>query len=116
MPFFQCVGPERSEFKGQLLFTVLLQSSVKAGTKLIHEDPEIEVTIFYIDSDLGKYAGEVFQEALNKGVKLCQGIPGEIMVSDNELEVIVEVQGMNRKETFDRVILSIGQRPIRLNH
>jgi heterodisulfide reductase subunit A len=72
----------------------------------------MDVTIFYIDLQIsGKFAGALLNEALDKGVTLRQGVPGEITDHDGRLEVIVESQGLNHKQAFDRVILSIGQRP-----
>jgi heterodisulfide reductase subunit A2 len=80
--------------------------------KLRHERPEIAVTLFYIDLQVaGKHAGTLLTEAEDKGVRLRQGVPGEIRTSEHELDIIIESEGRNQKESFDRVILSIGQRP-----
>jgi heterodisulfide reductase subunit A len=80
--------------------------------KLIHELPGISVTLFYIDLQLaGKFGGQLLEAAKAKGVRLVQGVPGEIRNTKGTLDVIIESEGRNQTESFDRVILSIGQRP-----
>lgn len=110
--FFQCVGSRDANSGANYCSQHCCKSALRMALKLIHECPGLEVTIFYIDLQIsGKYAGTLLKEALDKGVNLRQGVPGEITNPEGRLEVIVESQGLNRKEAFDRVILSIGQRP-----
>jgi heterodisulfide reductase subunit A2 len=111
--FFQCVGSRDAGSGANYCSQYCCKAALRMALKLVHECPGSEVTIFYIDLQLaGKYAGELLQQAEQAKVGLCQGVPGEIVQgADGSLEVIVEDQGQNTREQFDRVVLSIGQRP-----
>ncbi len=111
--FFQCVGSRDASSGANYCSQYCCKAALRMALKLTHECPGIEITIFYIDLQLaGKYAGDLLKQAEQANVSLCQGVPGEIVQgSDRGLEVIVEAQGKNVRERFDRVILSIGQRP-----
>lgn len=110
--FFQCVGSRDASSGGNYCSQYCCQAALRMALKLIHENPRIAITLFYIDLQLaGKYGGALLKAARDKGVRLLQGVPGEIRNSEDSLEVIIESQGRNLHETFDRVILSIGQRP-----
>ncbi|MBI5250455.1 MAG: CoB--CoM heterodisulfide reductase iron-sulfur subunit A family protein [Desulfomonile tiedjei] len=110
--FFQCVGSRDANSGANYCSQYCCKAALRMALKLMHESPDISVTLFYIDIQLaGKYAGALLKAAEDKGVRLQQGVPGEITNSEDLLEVIVESQGLNRKEPFDRVILSIGERP-----
>jgi heterodisulfide reductase subunit A len=111
--FFQCVGSREASGGADYCSQHCCKAALRMALKLSHELPEIAVTIFYIDlQTAGKYGARLLQTAQDKGISLRQGVPGEITLnSDNMLEVIVEQDGRNVRESFDRIILSIGQRP-----
>lgn len=110
--FFQCVGSRDASSGANYCSQYCCQAALRMALKLIHEKPDITVTLFYIDLQLaGKYGGTLLKAAQAKGIRLLQGVPGEIRDSEDCLEVIIESQGRNLHETFDRIILSIGQRP-----
>lgn len=111
--FFQCVGSRDAGSGANYCSEYCCKAALRMALKLIHEDPRIAVTVFYIDLQVaGKYADELMKEAKAKNVRLRQGVPGEITQdSEDRLELIVEDQGRNVRESFDRVVLSIGQRP-----
>jgi heterodisulfide reductase subunit A len=111
--FIQCVGSRDASVGADYCSQYCCKTALRTALKLLHECPGISVALFYIDLQIaGKYAGALLSEAQRKGVRLLQGAPGEITPNaDNHLEVVVEQQGRNVRECFDRVILSIGQRP-----
>jgi heterodisulfide reductase subunit A2 len=111
--FFQCVGSRDASSGANYCSQYCCKAALRMALKLIHECHGIEITIFYIDLQVaGKFAGDLLAQAAQSKVRLCQGVPGEIVQgSDGTLQVIVEQQGKNVREPFDRVILSIGQRP-----
>jgi heterodisulfide reductase subunit A len=110
--FFQCVGSRDLSSGGNYCSQYCCKAALRMALKLRHECPEISVTLFYIDLQVaGKYAGTLFKAVEDKGVRLLQGVPGEIRNSQDILDVVIESHGRNQKESFDRVILSIGQRP-----
>jgi heterodisulfide reductase subunit A2 len=110
--FFQCIGSRDASSGGNYCSQYCCKAALRMALKLRHERPEIAVTLFYIDLQVaGKHAGTLLKEAEDKGVRLRQGVPGEIRNSEQVLDVITESEGRNRKDSFDRVILSVGQRP-----
>lgn len=113
--FLQCVGSRDAASGANYCSQYCCKAALRMALKLVHECPDIEVTIFYIDLQVaGKYSGELLKNVEEKGVHLRQGVPGEIIQSsENMLEFAVEHQGVNVRERFDRIILSVGQRPFR---
>lgn len=110
--FFQCVGSRDAASGANYCSQYCCKAALRMALKLLHDCPKLSVTVFYIDLQLaGKYAGELLRTAKDKNVRFRQGVPGEILDAGESLEVIVESDGRNQRERFDRVILSIGQRP-----
>jgi heterodisulfide reductase subunit A2 len=110
--FFQCVGSRDANSGANYCSQYCCRAALRMALKLLHELPGINVTVFYIDLQLaGKFSGELLKRVVDKNVRLCQGVPGEILASEEGLDVIVESRGQNRREHYDRIILSIGQRP-----
>jgi heterodisulfide reductase subunit A len=83
------------------------------AARLLDENPDWEATIFYIDLQLGgKLATELLSQARDKGVRLIQGVPGEILSSGNGmLDIVRQENGFNTRESYHRIVLSVGQRP-----
>jgi heterodisulfide reductase subunit A2 len=111
--FFQCIG-SRDEIEGANYCSGhCCTSSLRTALKLKHEVPGSSITLFYIDLQVaGKYGKELLSRAGAEGVRLYQGVPGEITQTDEgKLQVWFEHDGRNVCEYFDRVILSVGQRP-----
>lgn len=110
--FFQCVGSRDLSDGANYCSHYCCAGALRMALKLVHEYPGVEATIFYIDLQLaGKYAPELLKQAEDKNIKLRQGVPGEILFPEAGPEVVVEHDGRNVRESFDRIILSVGQRP-----
>jgi heterodisulfide reductase subunit A len=111
--FFQCVGSRDTSIGANYCSQHCCKAALKSALKLLNLFPHWEITIFYIDLQVaGKFASSLLDEARDKGIRLLQGVPGEINPGPTgKLEIIREDQGRNIKEYFDRIILSIGQRP-----
>lgn len=113
--FFQCAGSRDATTQFNYCSQFCCKAALRMSLKLVHEWPDMAVTIFYIDLQMaGTYAGDLLKMAQDKNIRLCQGVPGEIRDSEDGLEVVVEAEGQNRKECFHRVILSVGERPNRV--
>ncbi len=113
MAFFQCVGSRDAVSGANYCSIYCCTAALRMALKLVHECPGVQPTIYYIDLQVAnKYSGELLKQIKEKNVQLRQGVPGEIVTStENSLEVIVEHDGKNVRECFDRIVLSIGQRP-----
>lgn len=111
--FFQCVGSRDKSSGANYCSQYCCKAAVRMGLKLRNEHPEWEITIFYIDLQIaGKFAGSLFSEVERNNIRLAQGVPGEIVPgTDNMLEIVRQENGVNVREQYHRVVLSIGQRP-----
>ncbi len=113
LAFFQCVGSRDKTIGADYCSQYCCAAAIRAALRTIHQYPDSKITIFYIDLQIaGKTAQALIDKAQEKGVRFLQGVPGEIQpVQDGGLQVISEKDGQNVVERFDRIVLSIGQRP-----
>ncbi len=111
--FFQCVGSRDRSIDANYCSHYCCQSALRMALKLRSEFPDWEITVFYIDLQTpGKLAAGLVQSAREWGIRLIQGVPGEIVPGpDGTLEIVREDAGRNSRETYHRIVLSIGQRP-----
>jgi heterodisulfide reductase subunit A2 len=111
--FFQCVGSRDKSIGADYCSQYCCEAAIRAALKLAHKLPKARISIFYIDLQLaGKTAPALFDEALKKGIRFVQGVPGEILpLKEGGLQIITEIDGQNVVERFDQIALSVGQRP-----
>lgn len=111
--FFQCVGSRDAAGGANYCSQYCCKSALRMALRLLKERPDWKMTLFYIDLQVaGKFSGSLLDEAREKGVRIVQGVPGEVVEGpENKLQVIREEDGRNIRETYDRIVLSIGQRP-----
>ena len=79
-----------------------------------YQNPDAEVTIFYIDLQTAGKGFAEFYEECQKSIRFVRGIPVEILeTSPGKLEVKFEniSEGKVGRETFDLVALSVGIAP-----
>jgi len=112
--FFQCVGSRDAAGGANYCSQYCCEAALRMALKLRHEHEDWEITMFYIDLQAaGKFAGSLLEEARKSKIRLIQGVPGEITQgADSMLQIVREDSGRNVRESFDRIILSIGQRPL----
>lgn len=111
--FFQCVGSHDKTIGADYCSRSCCEAAIRAALKLAHKLPKARITIFYIDLQLaGKTAPTLLDEALEKGIRFVQGVPGEILpLKEGGLQIITEIDGKNVVERFDQIALCVGQRP-----
>lgn len=111
--FFQCVGSRDKSIGANYCSQYCCKTALRNAIKIKMDRPNWAVSVFYIDLQLaGKYASSLLENAKRLGIELAQGVPGEINPEDNgKLGVIREKNGLNVREDFDRIILSVGIRP-----
>ncbi len=111
--FFQCVGSRDATIGANYCSQHCCKAALRMALKLHESHEDWEITIFYIDLQVaGKFAGSLLAEARRCGIRLVQGVPGEIVRGeDNMLQIIRDDGGRNVRESFHRIILSVGQRP-----
>jgi heterodisulfide reductase subunit A len=112
--FIQCVG-SRDERLGHLWCSeVCCAYGLRMAGTIKHQDPEAEVSVFYIDvQNVGKEF-PVFYERIKENVRFVRTIPVDIYPVENDglkLRHMAEDQGTPTFEEFDLVVLSVGIMP-----
>ena len=103
---FQCVGTRDASIGAGYCSQYCCKAALRMALRLLKEQPEWHITIFYIDLQVaGRFAASLLAEAKERGVRLIQGVPGEILpAADNTLEVVREEGGLNVKESFHKIV------------
>lgn len=111
--FFQCVGSRDRSIGANYCSQYCCKAALRMALRLRHERPDWNITIFYIDLQIaGKLANSLLADASAQGIRLVQGVPGEILQGpEGTLEIVREQDGRNIRESFHRIVLSTGQRP-----
>ena len=111
--FFQCIGSRDRSIGANYCSQYCCTAALRMALRLRNEYPDWEITIFYIDLQIaGSFSGSLLSKAAGRNIRLIQGVPGEVRAgTDNTLEVVREQDGRNMRETYDRIVLSVGQRP-----
>jgi heterodisulfide reductase subunit A len=114
LAFFQCVGSRDSSIGANYCSQYCCKAALRMALRLRKDNPNWEITIFYIDLQIaGKFAGSLLSLAREKSIRLIQGVPGEIVArEDGTLEILREEKGLNVRELYDRIVLSVGQHPL----
>ena len=110
--FIQCVG-SRDESHGYCS-QVCCKYAMRFARLIKYQNPDAEVTIFYIDLQTAGKGFAEFYEECQKSIRFVRGIPVEILeTSPGKLEVKFEniSEGKVGRETFDLVALSVGIAP-----
>ncbi len=111
--FFQCVGSRDKSIGANYCSQYCCKAALRSAVQIKTLRPHWDLSVFYIDLQVaGKYASSLLENARRLGIELSQGVPGEInQENEHKLSIIRERDGMNIKEEFDRIILSVGLRP-----
>ena len=114
--FIQCVGSRDPHLGHDYCSRVCCGYALRMAMRIAHEQPETEITFFYMDiQNFGKDFERTYEEAKEK-VRLTRGLPGDFYGLDNDRIQVnyydEEVQKSVSGE-FDLVILSVGMTPNR---
>jgi len=114
LAFFQCVGSRDSSIGANYCSQYCCKAARRMALRVREDKPDWEITIFYVDLQVaGKFAGSLLSLAREKSIRLIQGVPGEIVRrEDGTLEILREENGLNVREVYDRIVLSVGQHPL----
>ncbi len=110
--FVQCVG-SRDVGHGYCS-QVCCKYAMKLAGLIKYQNPDSQVTIFYIDLQTAGKGFARFYEDYKKSIRFVRGVPVEILgTASGELEVKFEdvSQGKVCRDTFDLVVLSVGISP-----
>ncbi len=115
MAFVQCAG-SRDENHLPYCSGVCCLATLKQATYLLEQNPEAQVTIFYIDiRTLGRYEDFYARVQADERVTFIKGKAGEITEDEASGMVTVQVEnqatGRILKDQFDLVVLATGMVP-----
>jgi len=115
--FVQCVGSRSLEERGNpYCSNICCMNTVKDSLLLKQHDPEVDITVFYMDMrTFGKGFEDLYMQSKAAGVKYVRGLPGEVMEDSEEGNLIVTVEnttaGRLERHELDMLVLSIGAVP-----
>jgi len=110
--FIQCVG-SRDTGHGYCS-QVCCKYAMKLAGLIKYQNPDTQVTIFYIDLQTAGKGFAQFYEKYKESIRFVRGVPVEIVQTvSGELELKFEdiSQGKVCRDTFDLVVLSVGISP-----
>jgi heterodisulfide reductase subunit A len=110
--FIQCVG-SRDENHGYCS-QVCCKYAMRLARLIIYQNPDTEVTIFYIDLQTAGKGFAQFYKEYQESIRFIRGVPIEISEApSDEVEVKFEniAEGKVERENFDLVALSVGIAP-----
>ncbi|PIP38718.1 MAG: 4Fe-4S ferredoxin [Desulfobacterales bacterium CG23_combo_of_CG06-09_8_20_14_all_51_8] len=112
--FIQCVG-SRDENLGNLWCSqVCCPYALRSAESLKHKNPDLEITVFYMDIQNTGKSFPVFYESCKNDIRFIRSIPVDIFPEENgdlRMRLFDETQGSPEMETFDVVVLSTGIMP-----
>jgi heterodisulfide reductase subunit A len=113
--FIQCVG-SRDERLGHLWCSqVCCPYALRTAQALKHKDPELEVTIFYMDIQNTGNDFPVFYQQCKDQMKFVRNIPVDMYNTDDDRirTRFMAAEGSSEavEEIFDMVVLSVGIMP-----
>jgi heterodisulfide reductase subunit A len=112
--FIQCVGSRDLHLNHPFCSQVCCAYALRMANLIKHKNPEIEITIFYMDLQTFGKDFSVFMEQTEKQIRFIRAIPGEIQKgeTDQVLLTFQEDDGTpSRKQAFDLAVLSVGIMP-----
>jgi len=112
--FIQCVGSRDTALGHGFCSRICCGFALRMGLRLVHDDPGVEVTVFYMDiQNFGKDFDRYYHEAREK-MRLVLGLPGDFYASEGDrIALSYYDEGAQRTVTgeFDMAVLSIGLMP-----
>lgn len=112
--FIQCVG-SRDENLGNLWCSqVCCPYALRSAESLKHKNPDLNITVFYMDIQNTGKSFPVFYESCKNDIRFIRSIPVDIFPEENgdlRMRLFDETIGSPEMETFDMVILSTGIMP-----
>jgi heterodisulfide reductase subunit A2 len=112
--FIQCVG-SRDENLGNLWCSqVCCPYALRTAMSLQKKNPDLDITIFYMDIQNTGNNFPTFYQQCRDGLKFVRTIPVDLYQVENDriqTRFMAETDGTPVKEEFDMVVLSVGIMP-----
>jgi len=113
--FVQCAGSRTKGPGQQYCSSVCCKYAVKDAIVALEHEPDLDITIFFMDMRMhGKGLEDFYERAKKSGIKFVRSRVAEIkrVVDDEDLRIqYVTEQGTLHEETFNLVVLPMGLEP-----
>jgi heterodisulfide reductase subunit A len=112
--FIQCVGSRDMTIGRPYCSCVCCMQAVKNAILIKEKNPEIEVTICYIDiRSFGKGYEEYYERGKAMGIRFLRGMPSDIQADKKGMSLQVENSETSEVQVLhpDLVVLSVGMEP-----
>jgi len=112
--FIQCVGSRDAHIGNNYCSGVCCKYALRMASLLQSRIPDLEVTVFYMDIQIGGKGFYEFYQGCRKRMRFTRAIPTKVAGNGSgTLEVRYEdvERGHLAEETFDMVVLSVGMVP-----
>jgi heterodisulfide reductase subunit A len=114
MAFIQCVGSRDLHLGHPFCSQVCCGYALRMANLIKHKNPQMEITVFYMDIQTFGKDFSLFMDQTRKRVRFIRSIPGEILEGEND-QVLLTFQSDNgsssQKQAFDLAVLSVGIMP-----
>jgi heterodisulfide reductase subunit A len=114
LAFIQCVGSRDLPLNHPFCSQVCCAYALRMANLIKHKNPQIEITVFYMDIQTFGKDFSIFMERTEKQIRFIRAIPGEIQKGDHG-QVLLTFQdddrASSRKQAFDLAVLSVGIMP-----
>ncbi|MBA4392057.1 MAG: hypothetical protein C0407_00725 [Desulfobacca sp.] len=114
MAFIQCVGSRDLHLGHPFCSQVCCGYALRMANLIKHKNPQMEVTVFYMDIQTFGKDFSLFMDQTRKKVRFIRSIPGEILKGEND-QVLLTFQSddgsSSQKQPFDLAVLSVGIMP-----
>jgi heterodisulfide reductase subunit A-like polyferredoxin len=112
--FIQCVGSRNPRLRRNYCSSVCCGYALRLARMIRHYNPEVEITIYYIDlQNFDKEFTALRAELVAAGIRFVRGIPGRIEQTEGGA-CRLQIEGGEQTDgeaKHDRVILSVGLGP-----
>jgi heterodisulfide reductase subunit A len=112
--FIQCVGSRDVTINRPYCSCVCCMQAIKNAILIKEKNPEVDVTICYMDiRSYGKGYEEYFERAKRLGVRFLRGIPSDVLADKGGMSLQVENSETSEVQMLhpDLVVLSVGMGP-----
>ncbi len=112
--FIQCVGSRDHQLQHGFCSQACCAYAMRMAEAITHRDPEVKITIFYMDlQNCGKNFAKFYERCKNH-VRFVRFMPGDIFQGEEARLILCygdEKDGHAVREPFDLVVLSVGIMP-----
>ncbi len=112
--FIQCVGSRDSKLNHLWCSKICCGSALRMARRIKDRQPEIDITVFYMDVQTFGKDFEQFYKDAQEEVRMIRAIPGDIYETDRQklkINFLNNTTHETLEEIFDLVVLSIGITP-----